>query len=372
MTAPNSIMTELPPPTNPPPGWYPDPADRPGYRWWDGQAWTESITDDDALAAGAVQAPASVGAASEKPTSVFGGVGPWLSESFRLTMTRFGHMLPMILIFVLAVSLPTSFGIWYALRDTVITFDPQSGAPDVSYGGSQPWLIAVIALFPVATILSFLAKAAIIRQAAAAHAEAPEPWSDSVSAALQRAGRVISVSLGRTLIYWVATGLVTFGIVLSPVVVLLLPILVVALVIVWIRLAFVGTVAALGDGDDKPFAESWRLSGISQLPLAGRLLLLAFVSVNMILAAGLLGAPFTALAGGAGGGAQPSSETLRFNDLLGPNPSVFAIGSLFNALGLGVNYVLSAVGTTLLYRKLGGPVAAAAVQEDSDSAIPSA
>lgn len=28
-----------------PPGWYPDPKDPPGYRrWWDGQRWTEHVT----------------------------------------------------------------------------------------------------------------------------------------------------------------------------------------------------------------------------------------------------------------------------------------------------------------------------------------
>ncbi len=32
-------MTQPPPP----PGWYPDPAGRPGTRWWDGQGWTEHV-----------------------------------------------------------------------------------------------------------------------------------------------------------------------------------------------------------------------------------------------------------------------------------------------------------------------------------------
>ncbi|MDN5760792.1 MAG: DUF2510 domain-containing protein [Microlunatus sp.] len=31
--------------TTPRPGWYPDPAEDAGYRWWDGTAWTEETAD---------------------------------------------------------------------------------------------------------------------------------------------------------------------------------------------------------------------------------------------------------------------------------------------------------------------------------------
>jgi uncharacterized RDD family membrane protein YckC len=32
-----------PPPTRPPPGWYPDPSGQPALRWWDGTAWTAHL-----------------------------------------------------------------------------------------------------------------------------------------------------------------------------------------------------------------------------------------------------------------------------------------------------------------------------------------
>lgn len=31
--------------TTPRPGWYPDPADDAGYRWWDGESWTDETAD---------------------------------------------------------------------------------------------------------------------------------------------------------------------------------------------------------------------------------------------------------------------------------------------------------------------------------------
>ena len=33
-----------PAPTTPP-GWHPDPASRHEFRWWDGNRWTESVSD---------------------------------------------------------------------------------------------------------------------------------------------------------------------------------------------------------------------------------------------------------------------------------------------------------------------------------------
>ena len=115
-----------------------------------------------------------------------------------------------------------------------------------------------------------------------------------------------------------------------------------------------------------PFTISFRLSGLQPGRLLGRLLLLTFVALNLVLAAGIIGAPFTAVAG-AGGGAtiDPGAESLDLNDYLGPNVAVFVLGSMFSALGLGAGHVLSSVGTTLLYRNLGGPVEEASDEEQT-------
>lgn len=341
-------MSDPPPPSSPPPGWYPDPAETDRFRWWDGQGWTETITDDVSA-----YAPAP----SVDRGSVMGPVGAWISESFRLLVQRSGHVLPMVLIFVLTLSVPSSFALWYGLRDTVVTFDPNGGAPEAVYGGSQAALIIAAVLFPVSTLLSYLLKGSAIRHAWAIQAGTPEPWSESVMDCLRRSGRIIPVSAARTLLYWGLSGLFFVGLLASPAVILLFPVLLVLLIAIWVFFSFANTVATLGGPDDRPFATSRRLSAPVFFPLFGRLLLLGFLSVNLVLVFGFIGTPFTALAGGTGEAVAPSTETLRFNELLGVNAAVFALGSLFSAIGLGANYVLSAVGTTLLYRKLDGPVA---------------
>lgn len=347
MTGRLLTMSDPPPPSQPPPGWYPDPAGRPGYRWWDGSAWTESVSP-------ATPAP---GAGSAKPVTAIGAVGPWFSETFRLAIGRAGHFLPIIVVFVVSVGLPTSFAIWYGLRDTVLTFDPETGVPDVAYGGSRPWLLAAVALVPISVVLSFLAKASVIRQTWAAQAGAPEPWSASVMASFRLARRIVAVSIGRTAIYWSLNLAFLVAVLANAALVLLFPFVVVMLLVAWVRLSFVCTVATLGAASDRPFAASWRLSGLETGRLVGRLLLLAFVAASMILLAGLIGTPFTAIVGGGSTPVDPAADTVELNDLLGPNVAVFAIGSLFNAIGLGANYVLAAAGTTLLYRNLDGPVA---------------
>jgi hypothetical protein len=172
---------------------------------------------------------------------------------------------------------------------------------------------------------------------------------------------VLGAALGRSALYWLLNGAFLAGTLVTPVFVLLFPFLVVAQVLIWLRLCFVAQAAALaptGPGASPgPFTVSYRLSGLQPGRLLGRLVLLAFVAANLILAAGFIGAPFTAVAGaGAGPPIDPQAETLDLNDYLGPNVAVFVLGSVFSALGLGANHVLSSVGTTLLYRNLGGPV----------------
>jgi hypothetical protein len=386
-------MTEQLPPSQPTPGWYPDPGGGDGHRWWDGSAWTDSYrsagqppsSDAEPIAA-STPPPPTAHSATPAPVpaqklSPLGSIGDWLSESFRLAAGRAGHFLPMVLIFVIAIGLPSAFATWYGLRDTVITVDPENATTEFSYGGSSSWLVLALISLPVTAVLSFILRGAVTRQAwmarsmadkpppaetswaSAAVVEGTEPagpqlesWADSVGVALRRWKRVVGAQFFRSLLYWLIGGLALLATGLSPIFILALPLAGVALFLLWIRLAFVGTVAVLGGPDDRPFRESNRLSGLFFGPLTGRLLLLAVVSAFLILVASIIGSPFTAIAGGTAEPVTPSAQTIRLNDLLGPNVFVFALGSLFNSLGIGANYVMATVGTTLLYKRLGGPV----------------
>lgn len=383
-------MTDGPPSSNPAAGWYPDPEGDDRYRWWDGAAWTESVSSAGGPPPGQPEPPPSFpppppflgqsdAAAVGAPPTVkpLGAIGDWLSESFRLSAGRAGHFLPMILLFVISIGIPTAFATWYGLRDTVITIDQATAEVDFSYGGSSAWAVAALISLPVTALMSYVLRGAVTRQAWMAHMarvgqsagdpqpgfgnverEAPvvETWSESLQIALSRWRRVVGSQLVRSLLYWVigVGALLATG--LSPVFILLLPLAAVAIFVLWIRLAFVGTVAVLGGPDDRPFKESRRLSGLHFGPLTGRLILLAIVSAFLILVAGIIGSPFTAIAGAGQQTSGSPPDTIRFNDLLGANVFVFALGSLFNSLGVGANYVMATVGTTLLYRKLGGAV----------------
>jgi hypothetical protein len=294
-------------------------------------------------------------------------LGPWISESFRLGVDRAGHFLPMVVLFVLSVGMVNSVALWFGFENSTLTIDPDSGEADWVYGGASTWLIVAMLCIPASAVLTAMAKAAMARQSWATQAGKAEPWSVSVNAAIARSRRVIAAALGRSVIYWVTAVGFLILIAVQPGFIILAPVVILFLFAVWVGLTFVGQTAALAGPEHRPFKTSLGLARIQLGPLIGRLLLLGMIAGSMILAFGLLGAPFTAIAGGGSQNAvEFGADTVRSEDLFGTNVAVFALGSLFSALGLGANHVLTTAGTTLLYRNLGGPVGDDAPGSDQD------
>ena len=402
-------MAEPPPPTSgPPPGWYPDP-ERPGaHRWWDGLAWADPVADAGPdmtspsatsptqtpptqtsppqtpseelasaepperppaphLAPASVPPPPPAPGPTGMPPSPYvsppstggplGDVGSVMSQSFRVAIDRAGHFLPMIVVFILSVGLFTSFALWLGLEDTTLTVDPETAETDLDYGGSSFWLLVAAISIPASSILTGVAKAAMARQTWAAQREMPEPWSDSVRSVLLRAGWVVPVALGRAAIYFGALSVYLVLTLAVPLAVLLFPVLIGGLFAAWVGCSFAVITAALAEPGTKAFATSFRLARVQLGGLIGRLVLLTLVGVAMILVFGLFGAPFAAIAGGdAATQVDLGDDTIRSQDVLGPSVMIFALGSVFSALGLGASHVLTTAGTTLMYRNLGGPV----------------
>lgn len=371
-------MSDPPPPSGPAAGWYPDPLGESWYRWWDGSTWTEAVSGPPPAPAGtggpgpiapARVAPARVGPAKVGPGPI-GQVDQLLSETFRVGGQRSGHLLPYVLLFVMSLGLIGAFAGWYGLRDTVITIDEVTAAIDVDYGGSSAALVVYLAIFPLSMIGGVLAKAATARQAWTHQAGEAETWGESLGGVIHRWRPLLIGAVGRTALYWVLGAAFVVGSALVPPLILLFPVLIGLFVFIWLRLAFVSQAAVLAPPGSGPFSTSYRVSARQTGRLFWRLVVLALVAASLFVVVSLVGSFFTALAGVEETvSIDPDALVYDLNAYLGPNVAFFALGSAFGALGLGADYVFSAVGTTLLYRNLGGPIdpaLTAAVQPAGD------
>lgn len=291
-----------------------------------------------------------------------GPIGPvdlLLSETFRTATGRAGHVLPLIVLFVISFGLVSSALLWLGLRDTVITFDAEATEPPViEYGGSGGALAGYLALVPLSLLAAAIVRAACTRQVWAAQAESPEPWSRSLAVVGRRWRPFLAGTLGRWFVYLViGGGFLVIG-ALIPLAVLAFPLVGVLLVFVWLRLSLVDQAAMLGPPGVRPLAVSWEVSGRQPARLFLRLLVLVLMAVATVLVISLIGSIFTAIAGAEGGAPlDPDALTYDLNAALGDNVAMFVLSALFGSLALGAAYVLLAAGATLLYRNLGGPTA---------------
>ena len=337
-------MSDLPPPPGPPPGWYPDPIEGAGYRWWDGGLWTDHTSADPGARPG--------------PISQLEPVSTWASRLVAIASSRAGHFLPMIVLLVVPTGLFSGIAAWLGLREAVLVSDSATGEVSFSNPGASAGSYGLMAFSLVLSMMAWLLLTlAVARQASAADDDEPEPWSASMRDALGRFPRGVAASapvVGAVVAVYLAFAVAAvLGAGLAALVVL---VALVVLPLLFVRLSLAQVGAGLGPAGVSAVATSWRLTRTRFWAMAGRMFLLFVITLTLSLLASFVSAPFTALAGGGVGQVEPGAEVLEFGELLGDNPAVFAIGQLFGALGNGVAAVLWAIGLTLIYKALSGSV----------------
>ena len=110
-----------------PPGWYRDPAEGPGQRWWDGYAWTGATVVPDTPTLPPPPAPSRPGPpawpASEPSGDGLVGEGPWAAASDRLhahdAATLVEREMRMVKVGRVAVAVPAACSIVNIVVDRV-------------------------------------------------------------------------------------------------------------------------------------------------------------------------------------------------------------------------------------------------------------
>ena len=334
-------MSDVPPPSEPPPGWYPDPEDGLGFRRWDGLAWTDDR--------------------SESPNTASASLAPlreWMGELFRIVSSRAGHFFPMIVLLIVPTYLAFGVSSWYAFHDLVLTTNSASD----EFGFANPdastvWYVLAGVTLLVVLVAMVTLLVSSVRQVQIALGEEGEPWSTSMAKGIGRLPRALGLTAVLLLMLFVLfVMVVTVG--AAPVLAIVtVPLWIVGSLLLSVRLSLTIVAASLAPRGVRCLEISWKLTRSHSRALFGRMAMLTLFSISLSLVMTVAATPFIGIVGGAGTAPlEPNASELPFSDLLGDNPAVFAIGQLFSALGYGAAMVLWAAGFVLLYRDLSGPL----------------
>lgn len=328
-----------PPSAGPPPGWYPDPHGHPGYRWWNGVAWTEDR---------------ATGATGGSRDGELPPVGDLLGETFRILGQRVGHLFTLAIVLLLLPAV-LSWAATYAAFDGVVF---EEGAWT---GGSPGWTTLAVVSTVLFAVAYAVYSAALVRHALAALAGSPEPWSSSAVGGLRRSPRVIGAGLavwGATL---VAMALLVALAALGPLgVVLGLVAIPVGLVLVWTRFSLVLVAAAGGPRRTSSIAASWRLTKGRFWSVLARLLLLALLWVALQTGSSIITGPVAGMASAAPDDAIVIDEEtgelrrLDLDGLIPDNLGVIGFTTVAASLILAASRAVTVIGRTSLYRSAGG------------------
>jgi hypothetical protein len=340
-------MAELPPPSGPPAGWYPDPYDPRRQRYWDGREWDLSSTPTTV-------APFGRGAADDYPD-----IGEWLDRSFRSAYRRWRAVLALAVLTAPIISICTNIAIDRLADGLVISEDGVDGWTN----DRLPTVIVLGAIVAVVSIVSGLAMYRLMLDAI----DGDDPDDTTVAAEIRAAlfalwrGLVAtpravgwSLLLGLAL---VAAALVValFAVAAGPAALVVVLVLLPLVVFLAVRWAFF--VTAVVDGPGNPFSRSSEVSRGRWWSTLGRLLLLGIIVWLISLVIQLLGA----LIGGDSFSGLGSGSTFEIDSNGEFDPIVLddeisisvwgtIVGIVTSVLGSVLVTSVAAAATALLYR----------------------
>jgi hypothetical protein len=288
-------------------GWYEDPLQPGGQRYWDGQAWSQStqppsaqftLGDNGPPPFNPIpvlgEAPSSWTTERRAPSGLL-GIGDWIGQSFKGLGRSVHHLLLVYVAFPLVIGLGLYFAARLLLGGVVVGFDGELE------GVLLGWLLPLAALW----LLAFLAGAAT--QMAGSHLlyevhrsplEGGTPSGiRSIRAGVARLPRFLGVYLLLFGGLWavfvgLALGLALIGDIapsLAPLLTLVaFPVLFVLMAYLTVKLAFFLITVAVVPRGTSSLAASWRASHNRFWPITGRLLLGSLLAY-------LVGIPFAVL-----------------------------------------------------------------------------
>ncbi|MFN8195398.1 MAG: DUF2510 domain-containing protein [Nocardioidaceae bacterium] len=96
-------------------GWYPDPWGGQGYRWWDGNVWSEHVQDQP----GPIPSMTHPGLMLGGPISSVGAVRPWWQQWWFIALMLFFCCFPLGLVLIW---MRDSTPVWVKLLATGLAF----------------------------------------------------------------------------------------------------------------------------------------------------------------------------------------------------------------------------------------------------------
>ena len=332
------------PPSGPPAGWYPDPYDPSGQRYWDGRQWdlTSALTGS-----------------GSSPGDDFPDIGDWLDRSFRTALRRWRATSVIAVLTTPFTTVASYVAINRLSRGIVITDDGVEG-------WTNDRLAPAVVLLLVAAVASAIGGLALTRLMLDA-VDGDEPGDLTTGGEVAAAGRALVAGLA-TLPRAVGWLLVLLGAVIVVVLLLavigavagplvLLIVFALAPIGIWLAIKWAFVVFAIVDAPGDPFARSGATSRGRWWSTLGRLLLLGVIMWLISLIIQVIGS--VASGGGLsgfGGGTtievdqDGNFDPIYLDDELGAGAWAIGVATVVAVVGTVVASSVTAVAMSVLYR----------------------